>query len=145
MKGENLSEYICRVMKLKNLNARDVERNSGNKINNSHVSKLMKGIETNPSANAMKALASGLGVNPHEILTAATGCPPDDSQPSALDVLELLSVIEKLATDAELIEALRGLLRLTPDERAVHLRLMSLPVGEKQTAKPIKPRKKKGR
>ena len=145
MKGENLSEYICRLMKLKNLNARDVERNSGNKINNSHVSKLMKGIETNPSANAMKALASGLGVNPHEILTAATGCPPDDSQQPALDVLELLGVIEKLASDPELIEALRGLLRLTPEERAVHLRLIRLPIEEKQRTKQTKPHRKRGR
>lgn len=145
MKGENLSEYICRVMKLKNLNARDVERNSGNKINNSHVSKLMKGIETNPSVNAIKALATGLGVNPHEILTAATGCPPDSSQEPALDALELLGVIEKLASDPELIEALRGLLRLTPEERIVHLRLMKLPIEEKQKTKQVKPRKKRGR
>ena len=145
MKGENLSEYICRVMRLKNLNARDVERNSGNKINNSHVSKLMKGIETNPSVNAIKALARGLGVNPHEILTAATRCPPDESQPPAVDVLEFLGVIEKVATDTELIEALQGLLRLTPEERTVHLRLMSLPVEEKQSTKQVKSRKKRGR
>ncbi len=144
MKSENLSEYVSRVMRQKNLNARDVERNSGNKINNSHVIKLMKGIETNPSMNAVKALAEGLDVNPHEILTATTGRPPDD-RPPAVDVMELLGMIEKLASDPELIEALRGLLRLSKEERTVHLRMMSLPVVEKQRAKRSKSRRKKGR
>src|SRR6185503_9729918 len=102
MKGENLSEYVSRVMRQKNLNARDVERNSGNKINNSHVIKLMKGLETNPSMNAVKALAEGLDVNPHEILTATTGRPPD-GQPPSVDVMELLGMIEKLASEPELI------------------------------------------
>lgn len=144
MKGENLSEYVSRVMRQKNLNARDVERNSGNKINNSHVIKLMKGVETNPSMNAVKALAEGLDVNPHEILTATTGRPPDD-QPPAVDVMELLGMIEKLASEPELIEALRGLLRLSKEERTIHLRMMNLPVVEKQRAKRSKSRRKKGR
>jgi transcriptional regulator with XRE-family HTH domain len=144
MKGEKLNEYVTRVMRQKNLNARDVERNSGYKINNSHVSKLMKGLETNPSMNAVSALAEGLDVNPHEILTATTGRPPDDSPP-AVDLMEMLGMIEKLASDHELIEALRGLLRLSKQERAVHLRVMRLPVEEKKIARRNKSGKKKGR
>src|SRR6185503_7161146 len=114
MNGEKLSEYVSRVMRQKDLNARDVERNSGYKINNSHVSKLMKGLETNPSMNAVKALAEGLDVDPHEILTATIGRAPD-GQPPTVDVMELLGMIEKLVSDPELIEALRGLLRLSKE------------------------------
>jgi transcriptional regulator with XRE-family HTH domain len=60
MSREAFSDYVRRVMKQKGLKAADVERNSGDKIDRSHVSKFISGTETNPSAKAMMALAKGL-------------------------------------------------------------------------------------
>lgn len=123
MKSEKFSDYLNRIMKQKGLNTRDVERNSGKRMDSSHVSKFLRGVETNPSANAMKALASGLNVNPHEVFTAVTGCPPDD-KPASPDVLEILAIMERVATDPELMEAMRGLIRLSKDGRAAVVQML---------------------
>ena len=48
MKREGFDEYIRRVMKQKGLKAVDVERNSGSKIDRSHVSKFMRGSRDEP-------------------------------------------------------------------------------------------------
>jgi transcriptional regulator with XRE-family HTH domain len=135
MKSEKFSDYVGRVMKQKGLNTRDVERNSGKKIDSSHVSKFLRGIETNPSANAMKALAQGLRVNPHEVFTAVTGCLPDDHPPSP-DVMELLAMMEKVAMNPDLMEALRALAGLPPEGRAAFLDLVRFFTEPKQPAQP---------
>ena len=143
MKGEKFSEYIARVMKQKGLSARDVERNSGNKIDNSHVSKFLRGSETNPSANAMKALAAGLDVNPHDVFAAVTGYLPDQDNPPPPDVLEILSIMEKVAMNPELLDALRELTRLAPEELASHLQLLKFSNEKNQDVKAVRSRKKK--
>ena len=125
MSRETLSEYVRRVMKQKGLKAVDVERNSGGKIDRSHVSKLISGAETNPSAKVILALAKGLDVDSHEVFTAVTGCPPCDGQANAPDVLEVLSLIERVATDAELMGALRELLRLSREGLAAFTKTLS--------------------
>ena len=145
MKSEKFSDYLSRVMKQKNLNTRDVERNSDKKIDSSHVSKFLRGIETNPSANAMKALAAGLRVNPHEVFTAVTGCSTDESGPPLPDVMELLAMMEKVAMDAELMEALRGLTSIPRKERAAILELLRTFYEKNQRAQPHKLNKKKRR
>ena len=143
MTGEKFSEYLARVMKQKGLSARDVERNSGNKINNSHVSKFLRGTETNPSANAMKALAAGLGVNPHDIFAAVTGYLPDETPPSSPDVLEILSMMEKIAINPDLREALRELMRLSPEELASHLQLLRFSNEKTQDVIAVRSRKER--
>jgi transcriptional regulator with XRE-family HTH domain len=75
-------------MKQKELNSAEVERNSNNAIDQSHVSKFMRGVEKNPSASTIVALAAGLGVNPHEVFTAVTGYLPDSQ--SKTDGMELI-------------------------------------------------------
>ena len=145
MSREEFSEYVRRVMKQKGLNATDVERNSGNKIDRSHVSKFMRGVETNPSANAMMALAAGLGVNPHEVFTAVTGCPLDEGQLRAPDVAEILSILERVTTDAELLEALRGLIRLSKNGRVAVSELLKFSNEQKEPMRRRKRREKKGR
>ncbi len=142
MTVEKFSEYLARVMKQKGLTARDVERNSGKKIDNSHVSKFLRGTETNPSANAMKALAAGLGVNPHEVFTAVTGCLSDEGRRSSPDVMEILNMIEKVAMDFQLMEALREFIRLSPEERASHLQLLRFSSEMSEEVKQVKSRKK---
>jgi transcriptional regulator with XRE-family HTH domain len=143
MTGEKFSEYITRIMKQKGLSARDVERNSGNRIDNSHVSKFLRGSETNPSANAMKALAAGLGVNPHDVFAAVTGYLSDQSAPSSPDVLEVLSMMEKVAINPELMEVLRELIRLSPEELASHLRLLKFSNQMNRDVREARPRKER--
>jgi hypothetical protein len=122
MSGETFSDYVRRVMRQKELKAVDVERNSGGKIDRSHVSKMMGGVEKNPSANTMMALAKGrLKVDPHEVFTAVTGCPSDDGKSPELNVRELLALIERISADLELLEALRGLVRLPETGRIAFL------------------------
>jgi transcriptional regulator with XRE-family HTH domain len=143
MESEKFSEYLFRVMRQKGLNARDVERNSDKRIDSSHVSKFLRGVETNPSANAMKALAAGLGVNPHEVFTAVTGCSPDDSRASSPDVMELISMMERVAMDPDLMDGLRSLARLPIGERDPILELVKYS-GVVNQEEPRKARKKKG-
>jgi transcriptional regulator with XRE-family HTH domain len=136
MNIEPLSEYVRRVMKQKDLKAVDVERNSGGKIDRSHVSKIINGIETNLSAKAMLALAKGLLVDPHEVFTAVTGCPPNEGQSNAPDMLEILNLIERVATDAELLKALRGLNRLSKERLAAFTKTLSFRDEQQQSLRP---------
>jgi transcriptional regulator with XRE-family HTH domain len=145
MKREMFSEYVDRVMKQKDLKGGDVERNSGDKIDRSHVSKFVTGAETNPSANAMLALAAGLKVNPHEVFTAVTGASPDEDGANAPDVLEIISLIEKVASDTELLEMVRGLIRLSKEGRATFSKTLDFCYEQNQPVKRRGRRDKKGR
>jgi transcriptional regulator with XRE-family HTH domain len=126
MSGEGFNEYVRRVINQKGLKAVDVERNSGRTIDRSHVSKFLSGAETNPSAKAMVALAKGLKVNPHEVFVAVTGCPLSENASSGLDVLELLSLIERIAADPHLVEVLRGVVSLPEKGRVAFLNMLKL-------------------
>ena len=121
MSKETFGEYVQRMMRQKGLNATDVERNSGNKIDRSHVSKFIRGVEVNPSASVMMALAAGLDVNPHDVFTAVTGSAPQEGKP---DVQEILDMIERVTTDSQLMAVVRGLLRLSKDGRRTISRMM---------------------
>jgi hypothetical protein len=145
MSGETFSEYVRRVMKQKDLKAVDVERNSGGKIDRSHVSKMLGGVEKNPSAMTMMALAKGLKVDPHDVFTAVTGCPPGGGKASELNVMELLSLVERIAAQPELLEALRGLVRLPEKGRVAFLNMLRLSAEEELAAKVKKPVTKKRR
>ena len=142
MKSEKFSDYVARVMKQKGLNTRDIERNSGKKIDSSHVSKFLRGVETNPSANAMKALATGLRVNPHEVFTAVTGCSTDEGRLSPPDVMELLAVMEKVAMNPELMETLRALAGLPLEGRSAVLELVKFSNEKNEQPPYSKPNKK---
>jgi len=145
MNRETFGEFVERVMKQKGLKAVDVERNSGGKIDRSHVSKFISGVETNPSAKAMMALAKGLKVDPHEVFTAVTGCPPGEGRSSAPDVLEILNLIERAATDAELMAVLRGLIRLSKEGLTTFTRTLSFCSEQQQQAKPRAKRERRKR
>lgn len=138
MRSEKFSSYLNRVMKQKGLNARDIERNSGKRMDSSHVSKFLRGVETNPSANAMKALAAGLGVNPHEVFAAVTGCSPDGGDTSLPDVMEMLAMMQKVAGDPVLMETLRGLTEISEEGLAAVLDLMEFYYKQNRQAQPHK-------
>jgi transcriptional regulator with XRE-family HTH domain len=72
-KAESLGEMVARIMDSKNLSSFDVERRSGNKINQSYVIKIKNGRVKNPSDEKKQALADGLGVTFEEVSAAARG------------------------------------------------------------------------
>jgi transcriptional regulator with XRE-family HTH domain len=134
MSQELFSDYIRRVMKQKGLTARDVARNCNNKIDSSYVSKFTRGFGKSPSAKVIKALAEGLGVNPHDVFGAITGCQPDDTLSSTSQALELLAIMEQVVLDPDLMEVLRGLVRMPKEERALVLDLLKFSDELKQPA-----------
>ena len=144
MSREQVGEYISRVMKQKGLKTVDVERRSGGKIDRSHVSKIMRGLETNPSANAMMALAAGLGVNGHEVFTAVTGCALEEGE-SPVPALEFLALMESVAIDAELVNAVRGLVGLSPEGRVALMEVLRLHAKVRQAGRAKKSGSKKRR
>ena len=130
MSREDFSEYVRRVMKQKGLNATDVERNSGNKIDRSHVGKFMRGVEKNPSASVMMALAAGLGVNGVEVFIAVTGCAPEEEKP---DVMKFLNLMEQVAMESELVDAVQALMSLPPSGRVAIMKALTLHKGTRQS------------
>ena len=57
----DLSRYIRKVMKEKNLTQRDIELRSGGKITDGYVADILSGDAKNPSVDKIKALARGEG------------------------------------------------------------------------------------
>ena len=100
---ETLAQYVDRIMKEKNLKSWDVEARSiaaGNRIADSYVDNIVKGITTNPSVEKLNALADGLGVDKIEIFKVASGIEdPEDSW-----------------TPETLLKAFEKMLHLTPKE-----------------------------
>ena len=72
---ETLAQYVTRIMKEKKLRPKDVERRSGDEIDDAYVIKIMNGITTNPSISKTQALAQGLGVDEDELFRVARGLP----------------------------------------------------------------------
>lgn len=77
---ESLEEFVARVMNEKNLTARDVQKNSGDAIEQSTVNKIKNGVITNPSIPKQKALAKGLGVTEAELFAVTLAKETDTSE-----------------------------------------------------------------
>lgn len=114
---ETLAEYVTRVMKDKKLRAKDVQRRSGDKIDDAYVIKIMKGITTNPSITKTQALAAGLEVDEDEVFKVARGIPVNESSrrggdpwPSRL----LIQAMERITANPELTRAVKTLLAMKP-------------------------------
>src|ERR1044071_1375520 len=78
-KPESLAEFVRRVRNEKRLSLNDVQRQSGNKIANSYVSRIENGIVTNVTPEKLKALAKGLQVSEEEIFAVVRGKSPADN------------------------------------------------------------------
>lgn len=109
---ETLSQFVERVMRQKNINQHDVERNSEGKITNSYVSKILRGVVKNLTADKTVALAQGLGVSPFEVFAAMCGHQPP-VQEGMLDARVLVDMLQKLVTNPRLIEILNLCSQLT--------------------------------
>jgi transcriptional regulator with XRE-family HTH domain len=114
---ETLAEYVTRVMKDKNLRAKDVQNRSGDKIDDAYVVKIMKGITTNPSITKTQALAAGLGIDEDEVFKVARGIPINENSsrggdpwPSSL----LIQAMERITSNLDLTRAVKTLLTMKP-------------------------------
>ncbi len=122
----HLSRYVKRVMKQNGLSLRDIEIRSHAKITDGYVAEILRGTAANPSAEKIKALAVGLGVDAHELFDVVCGpFEPAAAQPpgeETTDTLEFLETMQEVAASTELIKIVDEAIRLMPEERAVVLK-----------------------
>ena len=119
MPRNDLSEYVKRVMKLKDLTQKDVQRLSGGKITDGYVASISIGRARNLSVDKLKALADGLGVQLDELFHVACGVPGgvDGNRNNAHEALRLLQTIQKAVASPDVIQILDAVVRLPPGER----------------------------
>lgn len=123
--SKDFSEYVRRVMKLKGLTQKDVQRMSRGRITDGYVASISIGRANNPSVEKLKALADGLGVDADELFHVACGLPEprDERRKSpAADLMIILETVQKAVVIPDVTEILNELLRLSPEERATFLR-----------------------
>lgn len=115
-----LGEYVKRVMKLKGLTQKDVQRMSGGRITDGYVASITTGRATNLSVDKLIALADGLGVDTDELFHVASGQQLDDGGRSrnAPDSLMILETVQKAVMSPTVTQILHEVVRLSPDERA---------------------------
>ena len=122
----DFSEYVRRVMKLKGLTQKDVQRMSGGRITDGYVASITTGRATNLSVEKIKALADGLGVDADALFHVACGVTEEsgDGRKStrALDPLKLLETVQKAVASPDVTEILHEVVGMSPDERSGLLR-----------------------
>src|ERR1700742_439412 len=89
---ESLGEYFDRVMRQKNLSSQELAERCN--VTKSYIARVRKGAAGNLTVQTMTMLAEGLGVNPHDIFTAASGFPTEERE--RIDALVLLDPLQKL-------------------------------------------------
>src|SRR5215510_4586255 len=116
-----LSEYVKRVMKLKGLTQKDVQRMSGWKITDGYVASITTGRATNLSVDKLMALADGLGVDSDELFHIASGAQEVDERGRSSkvpDSLMVLEIVQNAMMSPAVTEILHELVRLSPEQRA---------------------------
>lgn len=125
---ENLSEYIKRVVKQKDLKLRDIERNSEGMITNGYISGIVNGKITNLSVDKLRALALGLDVDAHDVFAAAIGEVRHKvrslSNKSAPNGQWLIEVMQEVLASPELTNLVDELVHLSRKERAMVMKVV---------------------
>jgi transcriptional regulator with XRE-family HTH domain len=134
---ETLSQYLNRLMKQKDWGVRDLERNSGNRITNSHISKILKGKANNLMSDKIVALAEGLNVDPHEVFSVISGRPVADAE-ELTNVAVFADLMQKMAVNPVLLEIMQELLRMPANHQRQWLESLKF-----ANERPKKERKKK--
>src|SRR5258705_9006769 len=143
MPRNDLSEYVKRVMKLKDLTQKGVQRLSGGKITDGYVASISIGRARNLSVDKLKALADGLGVQLDELFHVACGVPDrvDGNRDNTHEALMLLQTIQKAVASPDVIQILDAVVRLPPGERDSLLgfirRLSSTKRKSQRRSKPV--------
>ncbi|MFY9608020.1 MAG: helix-turn-helix domain-containing protein [Blastocatellia bacterium] len=121
-----LRTYVKRIMKQKDLSLRDIEMRADSKITDGYVADILRGTASNPSAEKIKALAVGLGVDAHALFDVVCGpFEPGEFEPpgeDTTDILEFLETMQEVAANPELIKIVDEAIQLLPEERTVVLR-----------------------
>ena len=140
----HLSRYVRRIMKQKGLTLRDIEVRSDGKITDGYVADILRGAANNPSAEKIKALARGLGVDAHALFDVICGpfelrkgeTPGNDTS----DVELFVEMMQEVAESPELMNLVEETIQLLPEERAVVLEaLHSLSERRRKTGRRKKP------
>lgn len=114
-----LGEYVKRVMKLKGLTQKDVQRLSGRRITDGYVASITTGRATNLSVDKLIALADGLGVDANELFHVACGQQLDGGRRSGgPDALMILETVQKVVMSPAVTQILNEVVLLSPEERA---------------------------
>lgn len=119
--SNDLSEYVKRVMKLKGLTQKDVQRMSGWRITDGYVASITTGRAKNLSVDKLMALADGLGVDYDELFHVACGAENlDDNGKSrnAPDSLMILETVQQAVMSPTVTQILHEVVRLSSEERA---------------------------
>jgi transcriptional regulator with XRE-family HTH domain len=131
-------------MKQKALTLRDIEVRSDGKITDGYVADILRGAASNPSAEKIKALGRGLGVDAHALFDVICGpfelrkgeLPGNDTS----DVQLFLEMMQEVAESPELVKLVEEAVQLLPDERAVVLEVLnSLSERRRKTGRRKKP------
>src|SRR6185503_4564109 len=114
-----LGEYVKRVMKLKGLTQKDVQRMSGRRITDGYVASITTGRASNLSVDKLIALADGLGVDTDELFHVASGQQHEDGGGSrnGPDSLMILETVQKAVMSPVVTQILHEVVRLSPGER----------------------------
>ena len=126
MVRSSLGSYVRKVMKQKGLTLRDIETRSDGKITDGYVADILRGSANNPSAEKIKALGRGLGVDPHRIFEIIVGPRQQEavklSREEVPEVGEFLELMQEVAERPDLVKIVEAAVLLLPDERLVFLR-----------------------
>lgn len=139
----DLGEYVKRVMKLKGLTQKDVQRMSGGKITDGYVASITTGRAKNLSVDKLRALAYGLGVDTDELFHVACGLRELDQSgvSNAPDSLMILETVQQAVMSPDVTQILHEVVGLSPQERAGLLgfikRLGSTKRKSKRKPKPV--------
>lgn len=119
MPRDDLSAYVKRVMKLKGLTQKDVQRRSGATITDGYVASISSGRARNLSVDKLQALADGLGVDLDSLFHIASGRPRAvDPRGNSTDALMLLETVQKAVARPDVIQILHEVVSLSSEERA---------------------------
>ena len=116
----DLSEYVKRVMKLKGLTQKDVQRMSGRRITDGYVASITTGRAKNLSVDKLVALADGLGVDYDELFHVACGT---ESRADAggsrnkPDSLMILETVQQAVMSPAVTQILHEVVRLSSEQR----------------------------
>jgi transcriptional regulator with XRE-family HTH domain len=127
---ETLAEYVGRILSEKGLSFREVQRRAGRQITQAYVGAIVRGRYRNPSVDKLKALARGLGEDEEEVFRVARGLSPRKQQVDdpALprQMVEVLQLMEKIVVAPELLDLMKQIVALSPDELKVVLQAVRL-------------------
>jgi|HubBroStandDraft_6_1064221.scaffolds.fasta_scaffold554347_1 transcriptional regulator with XRE-family HTH domain len=112
-----LDEYVSKVMKEKGFTAYQVQKNSEGAIKDSYVARLAEGKSKYPSVPKLKDLAKGLQVDFWELVAVAANERVKEGLTEEWTPESLADAMAEVARDEDLREALKILLRASPEKR----------------------------